>query len=59
MIRKIKTLFLGKYGTLIVVTLAVAGALACFFYGAHVERLKANKEIADLRRDYARRPAQG
>ena len=53
MIEKIKALMPGKYSTLIVFVLAVAGALACFFYGAHVERLKADKEIADLRRDYA------
>lgn len=52
MIEKIKTLLFGKYRTLIVVALGVAGALTCYFYGAHVERLKADKEIADLRRDY-------
>lgn len=53
MIEKIKALLFGKDGTVIVIALAVVGALACFFYGAHVERLKADKEIADLRRDYA------
>lgn len=47
---------LGKlkaYSTLVIVVLIVIGALACFFYGAHVERLKADKEIADLRTEYA------
>lgn len=56
MIENLKTIVFGKlkaYSTLVVIALMVSGAMACFFYGAHVERLKADKEIADLRVEYA------
>ena len=39
-----------KYSWLI--SIVIFGA-TCFFYGAHVERLEADKEIADLRAEYA------
>lgn len=44
-----------RYRTPVVAILIIIGALACFFYGAHVERLKANEEIALLEKDYANR----
>lgn len=50
MLDKIKT-----FGVPIAVVILV---LAAFFYGAHVERLKADKEIADLRTDYATRETE-
>lgn len=39
-----------KYSWLI--SIVIFGA-TCFFFGAHVERLEADKEIADLRAEYA------
>ena len=45
MLAKIKT-----YG--IPIALIIFG-LSAFFYGAHVERLKANEEIAQMEKDYA------
>ena len=45
MLSKIKT-----YG--IPIALIIFG-LSVFFYGAHVERLKANEEIAQMEREYA------
>lgn len=47
MLDKIKT-----YGVPIAVVILV---LVAFFYGAHVERQKADKEIAELRTEYAAR----
>ena len=44
-----------KYSTPIAAVLITIGAMACFFYGAHVERLKANEEIALLEKEYASR----
>ena len=32
---------------------AILACLGCFFYGAHVERLKADKKIAELEETYA------
>ena len=45
MLAKIKT-----YG--IPIALIIFG-LSAFFYGAHVERLEADEEIAQMERDYA------
>ena len=45
MLAKIKT-----YG--IPIALIIFG-LSAFFYGAHVERLEANEEIAQMEREYA------
>lgn len=42
-----------KYSTPIAAVLITIGAMACFFYGAHVERLKANDEIAQMEKEYA------
>lgn len=56
MIESLKNLVFGKlktHSTLVAATLIVVGALACFFYGSHVERLKADREIAELRSQYA------
>lgn len=44
-----------NYRTPIVAVLIIVGALACFFYGAHVERLEANEEIALMEKEYANR----
>ena len=44
-----------KYSTPIAAVLITIGAMACFFYGAHVERLEANEEIALLEKEYASR----
>ena len=44
-----------SYRTPIVTGLIIVGALSCFFYGAHVERLEANEEIALLEKEYASR----
>ena len=42
-----------NYRMPIVTVLIIVGALSCFFYGAHVERLEANEEIALMEKDYA------
>lgn len=54
MIEKILSAF-QSYRTPIVTALISIGAFGCFWYGAHVERLEANEEIALMEKEYATR----
>lgn len=50
---------LTNYKTAIVAAVATVGLLvAAFLYGGHVERLEADKEIADLEKQYAQHEAE-
>ena len=54
MLETILTAFKSYRTPIVAVGIAIC-ALACFFYGAHVERLEANEEIALLEKEYASR----
>ncbi len=52
-----KTFFeiLSKYKDTAFAVAIIAFGIGCYFYGAHVERLEANEEIALLEKEYANR----
>lgn len=52
-----KTFFesLSNYKTTVIAIAIIAFGTGCYLYGAHIERLEANEEIALLEKDYANR----